>query len=107
MSSYSHILSSNEDVAVIQCSLYLLEAALDHIMNFDVDSFMFMIKFVLCAASHTIESNDVQEINRNVMYYLEKYLQKMNNKAYQSVSFDVYNNSKLKSQIQVQKEYYT
>ena len=102
---YVQIFSSDEDVAVVKCSLYLLKTALDSIKMLDIDSFMLMIKFVLCAISKTVSRSDIQEINQIVMNYLEEYLQQMNNGVYYSNAFDIHNKHKLKIQVKVQKLY--
>ena len=63
---------------------------------------MLMIKFVMCAVLKTVSREDIQELNKMVMNYLEDYLQQMNFKVYQSNVFIVYNKQMLKFQVQVQ-----
>ena len=94
--------SSNEDVAVVKCSLYLLKTVLDNVERLDVDSFMLIVKFVLCAVSKTILRDDIQKINQMVMHHFEEYLQKLNNRVFHSYTFDAYNRNRLKIQVQVQ-----
>ena len=97
----SYYFYRNESVDVVKCSLYVLKMALEKINEFDTDSFMLIIKLVLCAVSKTSSNKDTEEINKIVVNHLEKYLMQMNNKIYQANTFDIHNMYMLKIQVQV------
>ena len=75
--------------------------ALDNINELATDSFMLMIRLVLCAVSKTSSNKDATKINKNVVDHLEKYLTQMNDKIFQRNTFDVDNKHMMQTQIQV------
>ena len=75
--------------------------ALDNINQLDTDSFMLIIKLVLCAVSKTSSSKDTERVHKNVLNHLEKYLTQMNSKVYRTSNFDVHNEEILEIQVKV------
>ena len=75
--------------------------ALDNINELATDSFMLMIRLVLCAVSKTSSNKDPEQINKHVVDHLEKYLTQMNGKVFQRNTFDVDNKHIMQTQIQV------
>ena len=75
--------------------------ALDNINELATDSFMLMIRLVLCAVSKTSLNKDPEKINKNVVEHLEKYLTQMNGKVFQRNTIDADNKNMMQTQIQV------
>ena len=75
--------------------------ALDNINELDTDSFMVMIKLVLCAVSKTSSNKDTERTHKYVLNHLEQYLTQMNSKIYQMSTFDVHNKQMLQIQVKV------